>query len=168
MAGETHPVRVRPVAASNTRQPAKYNHRALLSLAPNTRLEWRRLFIEIPPPAPRSVCCLDHRSFTRQTAEDNDAAPAQRGLCPLQPGNTGRAAHTAPAPVRASISTLSHAFAANVLPVVRQIQAAGATTHRAIAEALNARGIRTARGGQWHVSTVQNLLAREGVAGIID
>ena len=56
------------------------------------------------------------------------------------------------------------AFAANVLPVVRQIQAAGATTHRAIAEALNARGIRTARGGQWHVSTVQNLLAREGMA----
>lgn len=39
------------------------------------------------------------------------------------------------------------AFAANVLPVVRQIQAAGATTNRAIAAALNARGIRTARGG---------------------
>ena len=31
------------------------------------------------------------------------------------------------------------AEAANVLPMVRQIQAAGATTHRAIAEALNAR-----------------------------
>ena len=44
----------------------------------------------------------------------------------------------------------ANAFAANVLPVIRQIQAAGVTTHRAIAEALNARGIRTARGGQWH------------------
>jgi hypothetical protein len=55
------------------------------------------------------------------------------------------------------------AFAANVLPVVCQIQAAGATAHRAIAAALNTRGIRTARGGDWHVSTVQNLLAREGV-----
>src|SRR4051795_5038296 len=32
------------------------------------------------------------------------------------------------------------AFAANVLPVLRQIQAAGATTHRAIAQALNDRG----------------------------
>ena len=51
-------------------------------------------------------------------------------------------------------------FAANVLPVVRQIQASGATTLRAIAEALNARGIRTARGGGWHDSTVRNLLAR--------
>ena len=35
-------------------------------------------------------------------------------------------------------------FASNVLPIVRQIQAAGATTHRAIAQALNARGVRTA------------------------
>jgi DNA invertase Pin-like site-specific DNA recombinase len=52
------------------------------------------------------------------------------------------------------------AFAANVLPVVRQIQASGATTLRAIAAALNARGIRTARGGVWHAMTVQNLLAR--------
>lgn len=53
------------------------------------------------------------------------------------------------------------AFAANVLPIVRQIQAAGATTGRAIAAALNARGIRTARGGAWYDSTVRNLLARE-------
>jgi DNA invertase Pin-like site-specific DNA recombinase len=55
------------------------------------------------------------------------------------------------------------AFAANVLPIVRQIEAAGVTTHRAIAAALNARGIRTARGGAWHDSTVRNLLAREAV-----
>jgi hypothetical protein len=48
---------------------------------------------------------------------------------------------------------------ANALPIVRQIEAAGATTHRAIAAALNARGIRTARGGAWHDSTVRNLLA---------
>ncbi len=52
------------------------------------------------------------------------------------------------------------AFAGNVLPVVRQIQASGATTLRAIAEALNARGIRTARGGAWYAATVGNLLAR--------
>jgi len=55
------------------------------------------------------------------------------------------------------------AFAANVLPIVRQIQAAGATTPRAVAMALNDRCIRTARGGAWHNSTVRNLLAREGV-----
>jgi hypothetical protein len=54
------------------------------------------------------------------------------------------------------------AFAANVLPVVRELQASGTTATRAIAEALNARGIRTARGGEWHHSTVRNLLVREG------
>jgi DNA invertase Pin-like site-specific DNA recombinase len=54
------------------------------------------------------------------------------------------------------------AFAANVLPIVRQIQAAGVTTARAIATALNDRGVRTARGGEWHDSTVRNLLARAG------
>jgi hypothetical protein len=32
-------------------------------------------------------------------------------------------------------------FAANALPVIRQIQAAGATSYRAIAAALNAHGI---------------------------
>jgi DNA invertase Pin-like site-specific DNA recombinase len=52
------------------------------------------------------------------------------------------------------------AFAANVLPIVRQIQASGAATPRAIATALNDRGVRTARGGIWHDSTVRNLLAR--------
>jgi DNA invertase Pin-like site-specific DNA recombinase len=51
-------------------------------------------------------------------------------------------------------------FAANVLPIVREIQAAGALTSRAIATALNDRGVRTARGGEWHDSTVRNLLAR--------
>ena len=54
------------------------------------------------------------------------------------------------------------AFASNVLPIVREIQAAGATTVRAVAEALNRRGIKTARGGEWHGSTVRNLLARAG------
>jgi len=51
--------------------------------------------------------------------------------------------------------------AANVLPIIRAIQRAGATTLREVAAALNARGIATARGGQWHATTVRNLLGRE-------
>ena len=54
------------------------------------------------------------------------------------------------------------AFAANVLPIVRQVEAAGATGHRAIPAALNARGVRTARGGDWHATTVRNLMQRGG------
>jgi len=48
-----------------------------------------------------------------------------------------------------------------VLPIVRQ-QASGATAFRAIAAALNNRGVRTAPGGAWRDSTVRNLLARAG------
>jgi hypothetical protein len=42
--------------------------------------------------------------------------------------------------------TAADAFAANLLPIVRHIQAAGATTSWGIAEALNARGVRTRAG----------------------
>lgn len=52
------------------------------------------------------------------------------------------------------------AFADNVLPIVRQMEAAGVRSLRALAEALNVRGIRTSRGGQWHPTTVRNLIAR--------
>ncbi|RYB01435.1 HNH endonuclease [Lichenibacterium ramalinae] len=41
------------------------------------------------------------------------------------------------------------AFASNVLPIVREIQASGKTTLQAIANALNARKVATARGGEW-------------------
>jgi DNA invertase Pin-like site-specific DNA recombinase len=50
--------------------------------------------------------------------------------------------------------------AANVLPVIRDAQKAGAETLRDIADALNARGIATARGGRWHATTVKNVLDR--------
>ncbi|WP_349631535.1 recombinase family protein [Bradyrhizobium tropiciagri] len=51
-------------------------------------------------------------------------------------------------------------FAANVLPIIREAQKAGATTLRGIASALNARGVATARGGQWHAKSVSNILER--------
>jgi DNA invertase Pin-like site-specific DNA recombinase len=50
--------------------------------------------------------------------------------------------------------------AANVVPIVRQIQRTGATSLRQIAEALNARGISSPRGGDWHATSVRNMLAR--------
>jgi hypothetical protein len=51
-------------------------------------------------------------------------------------------------------------YAANVLPIIREAQKAGAPTLREIAYALNARGIATARGGQWYAQSVANVLAR--------
>jgi DNA invertase Pin-like site-specific DNA recombinase len=51
------------------------------------------------------------------------------------------------------------AHAANVLPIVNAVCAAGETTLRGIAEARNRRGIRTSRGGAWHAQSVARLLA---------
>ena len=49
--------------------------------------------------------------------------------------------------------------AANVLPLIQTIQARGASL-RQIATELNERGIKTARGGQWHAMTVRNVIQR--------
>jgi DNA invertase Pin-like site-specific DNA recombinase len=51
-------------------------------------------------------------------------------------------------------------FAANVLPIIKAIKKTGATTLQAIADALNARGVATARGGTWTPSNVRNILLR--------
>ena len=50
--------------------------------------------------------------------------------------------------------------AATVLPMIREVRKAGARTLREVADALNARGVQTARGGQWYATTVRNVLAR--------
>ena len=48
----------------------------------------------------------------------------------------------------------------DVLPIIREIKRSGATSLHQIADALNARGISTPRGGQWYAKSVSNLLAR--------
>jgi DNA invertase Pin-like site-specific DNA recombinase len=58
------------------------------------------------------------------------------------------------------IKALADQHAANVLPVIREIRRAGATSLHQIADALNARGITTSRGGQWYASSVRNVLQR--------
>src|SRR3984893_7544719 len=60
----------------------------------------------------------------------------------------------------ASTKAEANRFAANVMPVIRQAQAAGASSLRAIAETLNNRGVRTARGGIWAATQVRDILNR--------
>jgi hypothetical protein len=60
----------------------------------------------------------------------------------------------------ASIKAEADKHAANILPIIKEAQRAGATTLRQIAEALNARGVATARGGQWHATSVKDMLDR--------
>jgi DNA invertase Pin-like site-specific DNA recombinase len=58
-------------------------------------------------------------------------------------------------------------FAATVLPFIQAIRRSGVTSLRGIAFELNNRRIRTARGGQWQVSNVRNLIARQPNAPLL-
>jgi len=54
-------------------------------------------------------------------------------------------------------------FAENVVPVIRQVQGSGVTSLRGIAAVLDARGIRTTRGGKWAATQVKAVLARSAI-----
>jgi hypothetical protein len=72
--------------------------------------------------------------------------------------------HVVPSPRGSSsgvrISPLASRYSANVVPIIRDVQRAGLKSLRAIADALNARGVPTARGGAWHASSVRDALKR--------
>jgi DNA invertase Pin-like site-specific DNA recombinase len=52
----------------------------------------------------------------------------------------------------------SKAKARDLAPIIEELKAAGATSLRQIAAGLNAKGIKTARGGEWSAGQVQRLL----------
>jgi len=58
------------------------------------------------------------------------------------------------------IKAKADAHAADLRPVLRALEDAGVRSLGAIAAELNAREIQTPRGGQWHKSSVRNLLSR--------
>ena len=68
--------------------------------------------------------------------------------------------HEAAARGTAALEASAARRAANVLPVIRDIQRTGIESHNAIAAELNRRGAKTARGGRWTHVQVGNLLAR--------
>jgi len=95
----------------------------------------------------------------RLISERTRAALAQRKAKGARLGNPRNAAHAA-ALGRAAQCTEADRFAANILPLIESIKATGVSSLGSIAVALNNRGIRSARGGRWHISTVANLLVR--------
>ena len=70
--------------------------------------------------------------------------------------------HLADVRRRAVASTKANAdrFAKNVAPIIKEIQGCGIASRRAIARALNARGVATARGGRWTAVQVGSILQR--------
>jgi DNA invertase Pin-like site-specific DNA recombinase len=63
---------------------------------------------------------------------------------------------------RAVLQARADAFAANVAPIIREVQSVGAISLRAVAAALNARGVKTARGMAWTPVQVRNVMRRVG------
>ena len=97
----------------------------------------------------------------RLISERTRAALAARKAQGARLGNP-RNAREAAALGRQSSSEDANAFAANVLPIVETLRTNGVTDLRGLAAALNSRGVRTARGGRWHVSNVKNVIDRAG------
>jgi DNA invertase Pin-like site-specific DNA recombinase len=95
----------------------------------------------------------------RLISERTKAALAARKARGAQLGNRSNAA-VALAQGRRVLASDADAFAANVLPIIDSLRAAGVTDLSGLALALNQRGVRTARGGRWHVSNVRNVIAR--------
>jgi DNA invertase Pin-like site-specific DNA recombinase len=74
----------------------------------------------------------------------------------LQPGTREQALQAAAAKRRQAVE-----HAAGVLPYIEAARKKGCTTLAQLAAALNARGVRTARGGTWRTATVWRLLECE-------
>ena len=97
------------------------------------------------------------------------AAARSRGVRLGNPNGAAslRRAGKGGAALRATVTANAKGFARDLAPVIADIRAGGATSLRAIAAELSARGIRTRRGGNWQVSNVKALLhriaAREGL-----
>jgi DNA invertase Pin-like site-specific DNA recombinase len=61
---------------------------------------------------------------------------------------------------REVITAKADQFAENVFPIIEAVRSSGVETLQGIADALNNRGIKTRRGGDWYPTTVKNILKR--------
>ena len=95
----------------------------------------------------------------RLIAERTKAALAAKKAAGASLGNP-RNLHHAGSLGRAALVRAADEFASSLIPVVDAIRASGALTLASMAVELNRRGIRSARGGQWHRSSVANLIGR--------
>ncbi|HET7716511.1 MAG TPA: recombinase family protein [Bauldia sp.] len=95
----------------------------------------------------------------RLISERTRSALAARKAQGARLGNRSNAAEAAAMGRKVQVEEAA-TFAANVLPIIESLRASGVRDLRGLALALNNRGVRTARGGQWHVSNVKNLVDR--------
>jgi DNA invertase Pin-like site-specific DNA recombinase len=95
---------------------------------------------------------------TRATSARTKAALAAakaRGVRLGNPTNLEQAARKG----SASNRERARQWALNIMPVIEHIRVSGITSLDGIAREMNARGVKTARGGEWHKTTVLRVLA---------
>jgi DNA invertase Pin-like site-specific DNA recombinase len=109
----------------------------------------------------------EREAISRRTKEALAAAKRRgvrlgnpNGAAPLRRAGKGNRA------ALATIQERADAHALQLQPVLEDLRAEGIETLAGIAAALNERSMRTPRDGQWHVSSVRNLLARIGEKGL--
>ena len=107
------------------------------------------------------VAQAEREAISRRTKEALAVAKARgvklgnpNGAAALMRAGKGGAA------LRQTVARNADRHAESLAPVLADIRAQGHMTLRAIAGALNDRGMLTRRGGQWHVSNVRNLIGR--------
>lgn len=59
-------------------------------------------------------------------------------------------------------------WASNIMPMIEHIQAGGVTTLEGIAKELNERNVRTARGGEWHKTSVARVIRMAKAGRLMD
>ena len=114
------------------------------------------------------VAQQEREAIAKRTREALRAAKARgtrlgnpNGAAALKRSQRGNSA------ILSAIAGNADAFAEELAPVLHEVQAAGHTTLRAIADELNRRQIVTRRGGRWHVSNVKNLRERIVAARVL-
>lgn len=91
------------------------------------------------------------------------ALQARKNQGALLGNRTNLAAAQAKGSAKVADDALS--FAENVMPMIERIRAGGITSLRGIADVLDARGVRTARGGKWKATQVGAVIRRAGNTG---
>jgi DNA invertase Pin-like site-specific DNA recombinase len=108
-----------------------------------------------------AVAQHEREMISERTRAALQAAKARRGTRLGNP-RLAEAAKRGTAAVKAN----ARQFAANVLPIIEEIERSGVTSHNAIAAKLNERNVRTARGGKWtHVQVGAVLRPFEAARG---
>ncbi|MEW5772981.1 MAG: recombinase family protein [Thermodesulfobacteriota bacterium] len=104
----------------------------------------------------------ERKMISKRTKEALAAAKA-RGV---KLGNPKGAEHLRGLGNEAAVDTIKEKAqerAVDLMPILQDILDGGVTSYRGIAQELNKRSIRTARGGQWHPASVSRIMKRLGM-----